>query len=218
MFCHNCGKNISNEANFCHSCGEKRMIVSVTKNLPDNTRSQKIKDMPIEKESSDVKLQQPETRESFMARTNIKSVAEATGYLRKLKGLFWLIFISSALVRSLSEAGSGIFSLMFLVHIGLLIYFIYFCVKVLKAENLPKSNAIWSVVFAPISWFYFYPLIANPLKIITGTIEPPNPLTGDEKKQRKIESDKKFWRRIKIGTGIFLTIFIIALVAIIFSN
>ncbi|MCK4554743.1 zinc-ribbon domain-containing protein [Candidatus Parcubacteria bacterium] len=204
MFCANCGTKIEENSKFCHNCGN-----SVINDLP-TLKNEKQLNNEVNATTNDTR----ETAEEYLAKTDIKNVEEAKKYLGQLKALFWIVFLSMVVIRGLGESESELAVILFIPYIGLLIYFIYFCVKVLKAEKLPKANALWCVVFAPISWLYLYPSMADPLKIILGKKQPPIRLSDSERKQKRTEANKKFWRKFWIIVGAVVGIFAIALVAI----
>lgn len=141
--------------------------------------------------------------------------ADAKKYLIRLKILFWAVFLSIGVIRALGESKNELAAILFFPYLGLVIYFIIFCVKILKAEKLSKANALWCVIFAPISWLYFYPLITNPLKIILGEKEPPAVLS----KEQVAENTKKSRRYIKIALIVFAVVcFILIAALLIFYN
>ena len=113
------------------------------------------------------------TVDEYMKQTNIKSVEEARGYLTQIRTLFIALTVGMILNKVTAVAVPGIASLIVLLYIVLLIYFIFYCVKVKKAVKISKVSAIFCVIFAPFSWIWFYPSIANPLKIIIGSKETP---------------------------------------------
>lgn len=162
------------------------------------------------------------TREEYLAKTQIKSVHEARSRLTHLRILFAVVFVFIILIRGgAGQIDQDTYFLIWVGYIGLLIYFVVYCVKVIKLTNhVTQTNAFWSIIFAPISWFWFYPEITKPLKIIIGEIEPPEKLpihhTSEEAKKRREASDKKFWKMIKIVIVSFAVIFglIIAFIVI----
>ncbi|MCU0680133.1 MAG: zinc-ribbon domain-containing protein [Planctomycetes bacterium] len=174
MFCANCGSKIEEGSKFCHHCG-----ANVSVDLPIAKKSKKTEQINKINVNTD---NTRETVEEYQIRTNIKSKEEAKKYLNQLRALFWIVFLSMVVIRGLGEVESELVAILFIPYIGLLIYFIIFSVKVLKAEKLSAVNALWCILFAPFSWLYVYPLMANPLKIIIGEKEPPIRL-NEAKKQ-----------------------------------
>lgn len=204
MFCENCGNKIIENTSFCHNCGAK--MQNVYKN--NKTEVESVKDVV----KNDGK---PMSRETYMAHTNIKSEEEARGYLNRLNFLFVAVFLGMLLVKGGADSmDDDIYTLLWLADIALLIYFVYFCVKVIKAEKISKASAIFSIIFAPISWFWFYPDITDPLKIIIGKKVPPinfpDKMTQEE---RKIK-DKKFWRKFWITIGVIFGVTFIIVILI----
>lgn len=214
MFCHSCGKEVDSNSKFCHHCGanlssssvpivtkKKVMVVSAPSNQVENT----------------IRRPGPMTKEEYMARTNIKSVDEAAGYLTRLKILFISVAVGMVVTRAGTESiDANIYSAIWFAYIALLVYFVYFCVKVIKAEKIANTSAALSIIFAPISWIWFYPGITEPLKIIIGEKQPPHSLPAElsheEREKRKKAADKAFWHKFKIVIGIsFGVVFIICL-------
>jgi small-conductance mechanosensitive channel len=150
------------------------------------------------------------TKEAYLASTNIESIDQARSYLNKLR----VLFISNFILSAIAEMDLGNFSaIVAIIELVLLIYFIFFCAKVLKAEKEARINAAFCILLAPLSWFWFYPRITNPLKIIIGKKQPPASLplvlSEEELKLKKTESRKKFWKNILIASGISLVILFI---------
>lgn len=205
MFCRNCGDKTEEGAKFCHNCGvEIGVSLPISKKEEQTTSSTQLGGLR-------------ETAEEYLARTDIKDAGEAEKYLNWIRALFWIVFLSIVVMRGLSESDSDLAVILFFPYIGVMIYFIYFCAKVLKAERLPKANALWCVVFAPFSWLYLYPLIADPLKIILGKKQPPIRLSDSEKaveRQKATEASKRFWRRFWMIIGIVISIFVVSLIVI----
>lgn len=194
MFCKNCGqKQTSDDSKFCHNCGKGlNHIDTIT---------------PSSRQTSNATTPRM-TVEQYMARTNIKNVNEAENYLSKLKILFVTVFFGMFLTRYVADAYPDIYSLVFLLYLALLIYFVVYCVKILRLEKISRANAIFSILFAPLSWIWFYPEIANPLKIITGEKLPPEPsFFSEEQKKLRQKNNKRFWKKF--------TIFIVACIGII---
>lgn len=198
MNCTNCGAKIDESSKLHHQCGT--VINTISKVEQPNTKTL-------------------ETREQYLANTSIKDIAQAKGYLKQLKLLFWIVFIFSLVVELLDYSefySNDLFGLLGIVNLGLIIYFIYFCSKVLKAEKISRWNALLCVFFAPLSWIYLYPLITDPLKIITGEKQLPVVLTELEKQQKATKDNKKFWREMWRMIGVFLGIVIIVGILIYF--
>lgn len=206
MFCANCGNKIEESSKFCHHCG-----TNVGADLSTPKKAKKTEQISKTNVNTD---NTRETVEEYQARTNIKSKEEAKKYLNQLRVLFWVVFLCMVVIRGLGESESELAAILFIPYIGLLIYFIIFSVKVLKAEKIPGANALWCIFFAPISWLYIYPLMADPLKIILEEKQPPIRLNEAEIKQKTAEANKKFWRNFWIIIGIVVGVFVISLIAI----
>lgn len=155
MFCSNCGKKIKEDSNFCYKCGfEVGIKLPVLKNNKN-----------IETEAFKNKLDK-ESRKN-QAEINIISKERAEEYLDKLWVLFFFVFLGFIFFKfvNYTEEQETFIALSF-IYIGLLAYFVYFSAKVLKEEKLSRWNAVWCILFAPISWIYLYPLITKPLKAV----------------------------------------------------
>lgn len=213
MFCEKCGTKLDEGSKFCHSCG-----ASVGNNLSIPKKARSVKRHEEAKKISIAPDNPRGTAEEYLAKTDIKDKEEAKKYLSQLKALFWLVVLSIIIIRGVGESESESAAVLYIPFIGLMIYFVYFCVKVLKAEKLPKANALWCVFFAPFSYFYLYPLMADPLKIILGEKQPPVRLSDTERKQRASEANKKFWRTFWMIIGITGGLFALTLIAIYFLS
>ena len=161
----------------------------------------------------------PMTKEEYLALTTIKSVEEARGYLLQLRVLFPLLLLLIGLSEYLKlptpyDLYFGIFCLVAWA------YFVYFCRKVIKAEKFADTSYLLSIIFAPISWIWFYPAIMEPLLIITGEKEIApgfNIKTVEEKLAAKAKANKSFTSfmlKFIIGSIIFLVALFGALVII----
>jgi len=190
MFCENCGNKMIENTQFCHNCGYK------TSNDEEEIKEKKLS--PKNNQNSN----KPMTREEYMAHTNIKSEEEARGYLNRLNFLFIAVFIGIIIVKGgVDNMDDGLYSILWLADIALIIYFVWYCVKVIKAEKISKASAVFSIIFAPISWFWFYPDITDPLKIIIGKKIPPVSFPSRLSLEEKKKKDKKFWRNFWIIMG-----------------
>lgn len=183
MFCKNCGqKQTSTDSKFCHNCG-KALETTETASSADQT-----------------KISTPGmTAEQYMAHTNIKSVDEAKKYLLRLRILFVSVFIGMILTRAAADIDVDVYALIFWAYLALLVYFVVYCVIVLRAEKISRANAIFTILLAPLSWIWFYPEIVEPLKIIAGEKLPPASLSfSKEQKMARQESNKLFWKKFII--------------------
>ena len=159
MLCNQCGLELPKKSKPCPRCGS------------NNKNTSGKKDTALDTDRI--------TKEEYMALTNIKSPEEAKKYFARLKRLFIGTFVSSTIMKIFSYADdssdlSAFFNFIFFVlTITILIYFIIYSVKVLKAEKLSKIYAGFCIILAPMSWLWFYPYIMDPLKIILGEKKPP---------------------------------------------
>lgn len=153
------------------------------------------------------------TKEEYLLRTNIKSIEDASKYHTRLKMLFTGTIIVSTLTRvfanfiEMSNVYALIYLLFFITNISLIIYFIAYSIKVLKAEKISRWNAALCVFFAPISWIWFYPTIMDPLKIIMGKKNPP--LKNPEIKAKKKGLSLAWWILIIFVSVIVLPMIIL---------
>lgn len=131
------------------------------------------------------------TKEEYLAKTQIQSIEEAKTYLLRLRIFFISVFISMFLVK--------VFSDLFALYLVLLICFVIYCVKLRRlTKDVATTSAIWSVLFAPLSWIWFYPELTRPLRIIVGEIQPPEAISTIQDKQAiTTAANKRFWGTIK---------------------
>jgi hypothetical protein len=214
MFCKNCGVRLDGDSLYCHNCGGNVGNGSQIKDKVSLKKRPATKTEPVASFTpSDVKRGWRETREEYMARLDIASVEEARKYLTNIKALFWIVLISWAIIQGLAESQPETAALLWLPYIGLYIYFISYCYKILKKEKLPGSNAALCILFAPLSWFALYPTIANPLKIIIGVKEPPEYKTDEERAREQIAYRKSSRRNIIILLAIIFLIILFAVIS-----
>jgi hypothetical protein len=213
MYCANCNSPIEKGSKFCHNCG-----------ININSSSLLVKpDERISKQSNISKIDNTktttETAEEYLLKTNVKDREQAREMLARLKLLFWVVGIFLFIINILNElvfvTGSELYYLIVVPYAALVIYFIYYCTKVLTAIKKPRANATWCFIFAPIGWFYLYPMMTKPLKIILGELPVPNEAEESEKKRKSENSIKKFRKRFWIVTAILLLLFILLLVSLV---
>jgi len=224
IFCQNCDAEMPENLEVCSKCGRD---IKTGKSIHNTSKTDiETKDIIEEKQSNtnkDIKTGEPMSIEEYMSYTNIKSVDEAQKYYSNLKMLFILVFIGLIVVKGMTGIDSGLYAIIWLADIALLIYFVVYCVKVVNAEKISKASAAFSILFAPISWFWFYPNIMEPLKIIIGKKTPPQSLTikkektEKEKTEREI-SNKKYWNKYWILMGVIFGIILLLIILVGISN
>lgn len=118
------------------------------------------------------------TRDEYRAQTGIASADEARQYLGRLKGLFGFIFVYLVAINVAQTVADEEFLIGFsLVYLGCLVAFVTYCWKVIRlTKKVTQANILFSILFAPISWIWFYAELVKPLKIIAGEMEPPEAL------------------------------------------
>ena len=144
------------------------------------------------------------TKEEYLATTNIQSVEQAGHYLLQLRILFSLVFINAIVIQILERTNFQTAYTVCLVYaLTVLVYFVYFCRKVIHAEKNTNASVFFCILFAPISWFWLYPSLVNPLKIIMGKMSPPDHppaakqhLSEADIAQYKKDFDKRVSRRV----------------------
>jgi len=162
------------------------------------------------------------TKEEYRAQTEIANAEEAAEYLWNLRAMFIAVFAARYGVYFLGSFGFT--SQMIQVYAfclgGLCLFFIYYCLKIIRlTKNVTKANAIWSILFAPLSWFWFYPEITKPLKIITGEIEPPASIQPiEERRQIEQASWKRYWKTLIIVFLISLVVACIPILMLLFQD
>ncbi|MDQ5952303.1 MAG: hypothetical protein QG626_430 [Patescibacteria group bacterium] len=118
------------------------------------------------------------TRDEYQAQTGIASAEEAKRYLGRLKGVFGFIFVYLVAVNLVQTVADEEFLIVFsLVYLVCLAGFVAYCWRVIRlTKKVTQANILFSILFAPISWIWFYPELVKPLKIIAGEMEPPEAL------------------------------------------
>lgn len=164
------------------------------------------------------------TKEEFLSKTDIKNESEAFGYLSHLTFLFVTVFGGMIAVRALGQLSDetlspNLYLIIWFAWILYLVYFVYFCVKVINlTKKVTKASAVWSILFAPISWIWFYPELTKPLKIIIGRLAPPETLPNvEEKKAIADKVNSSFWKSIKIAVLISLGVVVVTIVYVQFQ-
>jgi hypothetical protein len=214
MYCANCNSLIEKGTKFCQNCGigisKSSLISKPEKSIEKNFNSRQ--------PSSNHSIKTEETPEAYMQKTDIKSTDEAQSMLSRLKITFWAVAISLLTLNVITELSSSLsneFAYLFIaLYFGVLIYFVFYCMTVLKAVNLPRTSAFWCVFFAPFGWFYLYPLMANPLKIILGKLPVPSSEEAQEKNRKARISKRKFYIRFWIIAGVLVLLYILTIVVV----
>ena len=185
MYCNQCGSILSENSKFCHKCGNK---IFVNKQKSKNGTETK-----IVRENKDGELM---SLEEYMAHTNIENIDEAKKYLTQLNILFVLVFIGIIFVRGFATIiNENIYATVWIIYIVLLIYFVWYCVKVARVEKIQKVSVAFSIIFAPISWLWFYPSITDPLKIAIGKKKPPlKDYFTNKEIMKKTDKKNNFWK------------------------
>lgn len=155
------------------------------------------------------------TKEEYLSKTGIRNEEEARARLMHLRILFAVVFTSMIIVQGGEDLiDENTYLLFGLGYLCLLIFFVVYCVKVIKlTRDVTSANAFWSIIFAPISWFWFYPEITKPLKIIIGEMEPPEKLpTKEERSAIREGANKRFWKTIKIVIGFCAALLVLGVI------
>jgi hypothetical protein len=157
------------------------------------------------------------TRQEYISKTGIKDASEAAAYLNKTKNLFISVFFGIILFRAIDLTADEFLSvelyyLIWVAYLGFYIYFIAHCYKIIKlTKKVTKANIAWSLLFAPLSWAWFYPELTKPLKVIAGDMDPP-----DEKAELvNLETEKKIAKGVG-RTVIYCAIATTVLLALLF--
>ncbi|MBP9761243.1 MAG: hypothetical protein KBD15_03335, partial [Candidatus Magasanikbacteria bacterium] len=133
MLCPNCSKPVVAHAPACAYCGTPLPQSSY---LPQEPRTEIIN-------GQEYKIG-PMTKEEYLASTRIESAEQAASYLLRIRLLFILVTVNSVIIQLLEEhATQTIYYIGLLVGLGVIIYFVYFCAKVLKACNRERWEAIF---------------------------------------------------------------------------
>lgn len=168
-----------------------------------------------------------EDKKKYISLTNIKSRAEAKKYFIVLNVFFIISSIAYILYCVLSykfpiylmpeifKEKGFLLSLFItngpiLILVVVMVFFTIYASKVIKAEKISNTYAIFCFFLAPISWIWFYPRIMSPLKIILGEEE----ILSRKFIQQQTIKDKKtksnFWLKFII-IFCFIFLFFLAL-------
>lgn len=164
------------------------------------------------------------SREQYRAHTDIQSIEEARSYILKTRIWFAVVAIGMILgyIFRFSDLRNLIpeISLMrALIQLLLWALFVAYCHKLsARLRGLSTISPWWSIVLAPVSWWWLYPSLMKPLKIIAGDIEPPVELSL-KKTLKDIQEDReRFWKTFWIISGICIGIFVLGLVVLVASS
>jgi hypothetical protein len=115
------------------------------------------------------------TREEFKERIGL-SEKTAKIHLNVLRIQFVFLFIEYVTIRTLVNTlqGSDLFALLFPINLIVIVASIVYWVYVLRITKRSGWNAVFGILLSPISWFWFYPFITEPLHVIIGTGKVPD--------------------------------------------
>jgi hypothetical protein len=137
------------------------------------------------------------TSEEYRSCTAIKSVEIAKSELSRINSLFIISVSASLLLKTLIQDQTTAS----LVYMSLwLVFQIYFVMQCMRLAKLTKPfNKAWvplAVLFAPVSWIWFYADLTRPLKIIVGEIDPPQTkVLSAAKMKQEVQSQSAADRR-----------------------
>lgn len=136
------------------------------------------------------------TRQEFQALTDIGSQDEAKEYISRAKMLFITSIVIGVAWQFVDEAAVMTEKYLWVLALGSIafqLFFIGYCWKIIQlTKKVTKASIIWLILFAPISWFWFYPALVQPLHIIAGDQPAPDHLeTAADKKEfnKKVNSN-----------------------------
>ena len=161
------------------------------------------------------------TREEYQSHTGIKSAEEARQHMVNLRVFFVSVFVTMVGLRmfahTIALANHSLYLFLWLAYVVLLVCFVAYCVKVTNlTRDVTEASPALSILFAPISWIWFYPALLRPLKIIMGEIEPPASLRPPADRVEIAKANRKFWKKFLIATTLILAVFMVTLVILMF--
>ena len=145
------------------------------------------------------------TQEEYRARTLIQTPEEAKTRLVHLQELFFAVFGARIFISlSVGFVTLDVYRFLLLAHVTLIVYFVIYCMKVIKlTRDVTRADLVWSILFAPISWLWFYPEITKPLRIILGELPPPDKLpTREERAALRKAVNGNYWKSLLIIVGL----------------
>jgi len=159
------------------------------------------------------------TRKEYAEHVGL-SEQEAQKYLDFLPILTWVLILVGAAIK----LSMYILPLDFLQNIlaitafvcfdVLLVYWVIYCIKILRKTTRSGFNMFFGFLFFPIGLLWFYPYLVRPLKIVVGKIEPPEelPTSSDSK-----ASNKRVWRSVfkTMGLAVLITAVLMTVMVIV---
>ena len=140
------------------------------------------------------------TREEYRQQTDIQTTDEAKRLQEQFRllltifGGVWLLALCSRYIVYWLEP---FFLIGYIVM--LVVVFVYARRIIVRTRRVSRADILWAVLFAPISWFWFYPEVVKPLRIIMGELEPPTASSQEHSREAvRRAGNKRFWRTIKI--------------------
>ena len=152
------------------------------------------------------------TKEEYLQLTSYPSLQEAQKDLSMIQVLFpltlGLMLVGQPITRLALLMHPAMEAIIFIGYSIFGIFFVWKCRDILvKTRKVAKGELLFSILFAPLSWIWFYPQLSEPLEIIVGKRMPPTTDVATET-QARIDAAKKgsrnATRTILIVTGITL--------------
>ncbi len=137
------------------------------------------------------------TKEEYSRHTSIASSGEANRLLNQTRVVFIVYIVLTIALRAAADSASDD-SIVFiaLARVILIAVFLMCNISITrKTKRVTEAWAGWSILFAPISWIWYYPNLVKPLKVIAGIDAPPESIMSDEVFASRLQRSKERFRK-----------------------
>ncbi len=155
------------------------------------------------------------TREQVQVRTRISSKKQAEQYLLIVRisySICALLLLATNLATERTVLAIGFLAFLSILWLTILNAFLLGRLK----QN--QWHAAWTFFFAPWTWFWLYPKVTRPLRIILGKLEPPEHLTTDDEYKElegyRKQGKQRFWKTLSYIYGIPLALLVLMIGAL----
>ncbi len=140
------------------------------------------------------------TKEEYLQATSYASVEEARKDLKAIQFLFPAVLGAAFLVRIGAVVDPRVGIVSWALYLAFLVFFIWKCRTIIKkTRHVSKAQLLFSIVFAPLSWIWFYPQLSEPLEIIVGSRMPPTTdavTEGKTREEARKKGSRNAWKTI----------------------
>lgn len=156
------------------------------------------------------------TKEEYQKHASLASSEEANELLKQTRMAFVAYIILTIVLSSVADAASdNAMIFVALARVMLIAVFLTYNISITrKTKRVTEAWAGWSIIFAPVSWIWYYPNLVQPLKIVAGIVAPPEAIMSDEVFASRSQRAKERFRKSLRVWGIIAASVVLLAVAL----